>query len=154
MNELVPSPVQCRVIPSNTASHMTPLDIMMTSSNGDISALLVLCAGNLPAIGELPSQRPMTHREIDHSWVQWLLHYGNITLLSKFVDLLRGWPNKTHRGKQAYIFNTLRPRQNGHHCPDDISDAFSLMKMYKFRLRFHWSLFPRAQITVFQHWFR
>ena len=34
------------------------------------------------------------------------------------------------------------------------SNAFSWMKMYKFRLRFHWSLFPRVQLTIFQHWFR
>ena len=34
------------------------------------------------------------------------------------------------------------------------SDAFSWMKMLEFRLRFHWSLFQRAQLTIFQHWFR
>ena len=34
------------------------------------------------------------------------------------------------------------------------SNAFSWMKIYKFRLRFHWSLFPRVQWTIFQHWFR
>ena len=34
------------------------------------------------------------------------------------------------------------------------SNAFSWMKMYQFRLRFHWSLFPRVQLTIFQHWFR
>ena len=34
------------------------------------------------------------------------------------------------------------------------SNAFSWMKMYKFRLKFHWSLFPRVQLTIFQHWFR
>ena len=33
---------------------------MMTSSNGNISALLALCAGNLPVTGEFPSQRPVT----------------------------------------------------------------------------------------------
>ena len=33
---------------------------MMTSSNGDISALLALCAGNSPVTGEFPSQRPVT----------------------------------------------------------------------------------------------
>ena len=26
--------------------------------------------------------------------------------------------------------------------------------MYKFPSRFHWSLFPRVQSTIFQHWFR
>ena len=34
------------------------------------------------------------------------------------------------------------------------SNAFSWMKMYEFRLKFHWSLFLRFQLTIFQHWFR
>ena len=34
--------------------------IMMTSSNGNIFALLALCAGNSPVTGEFPSQRPVT----------------------------------------------------------------------------------------------
>ena len=29
-----------------------------------------------------------------------------------------------------------------------------LMKMYEFRFKFHWSLFPGAKLTMFQHWFR
>ena len=33
---------------------------MMTSSNGNISALLALCAGNSPDTVEFPSQRPVT----------------------------------------------------------------------------------------------
>ena len=28
------------------------------------------------------------------------------------------------------------------------------MKMCEFHLRFHWSLFLRVQLTIFQHWFR
>ena len=35
-----------------------------------------------------------------------------------------------------------------------ISNSFFLMKIYKFWLRFHWSLFPMAQSTTFQHWFK
>ena len=35
-----------------------------------------------------------------------------------------------------------------------LSNAFSWMKMLEFRLRFHWSLFLGAQLTIFQHWFR
>ena len=31
---------------------------------------------------------------------------------------------------------------------------FSWMKMFEFRLKFHWSLFLRVQLTIFQHWFR
>ena len=36
----------------------------MTSSNGIISALLALCAGNSPVTDEFPSQRPVT-RDFD-----------------------------------------------------------------------------------------
>ena len=31
------------------------------------------------------------------------------------------------------------------------SNAFSLMKMHEFRLRFHWSLFLKFELTIFQH---
>ena len=34
------------------------------------------------------------------------------------------------------------------------SSAFSWMRMYEFRLKFHWSLFLKVQLTVFKHWFR
>ena len=33
---------------------------MMTPSNGNISALLAICAGNSPVTGEFPAQRPVT----------------------------------------------------------------------------------------------
>ena len=46
------------------------------------------------------------------------------------------------RDKMAAIFQTT------------LLNEFSWMKMYKFWLRFHWSLFPMAQLTIFQHWFR
>ena len=46
------------------------------------------------------------------------------------------------RDKKAAIFQTT------------FSNAFSGMKMFKFRLRFHWSLFQRVQLTTFHHWFR
>ena len=34
------------------------------------------------------------------------------------------------------------------------SNTFSWMKKYKFRLSFHWSLLPRVQLTIIQHWFK
>ena len=34
--------------------------IMMTSSNGNISLLLAICAGNSPVTGEFPTRRPVT----------------------------------------------------------------------------------------------
>ena len=35
-----------------------------------------------------------------------------------------------------------------------VSNRFSWMKMYEFRLKFHWCFFVRVQLTIFQHWFR
>ena len=35
-----------------------------------------------------------------------------------------------------------------------LSNAFSRMKMLEFRLKLHWSLFLRVQLTISQHWFR
>ena len=57
------------------------------------------------------------------------------------------WPPKmllTHWGgdKMAAIFQTT------------FSNGFSWMKMYDFRLTFHWSLFLGVQLTILQHWFR
>ena len=34
------------------------------------------------------------------------------------------------------------------------SNAISWMKMFEFRLKFHWSLFLKVQLTIFQQWFR
>ena len=34
------------------------------------------------------------------------------------------------------------------------SNDFSWMKMYAYRLKFHWSLFLRVQLAISQHWFR
>ena len=57
----------------------------------------------------------------------------------------RGEPQplfNTGRDKMAVIFQTT------------FSNAFSWMKMFEFRLKFQWSLFPRIQLTIFQYWFR
>ena len=35
-----------------------------------------------------------------------------------------------------------------------LSNDFFRMKMFEFRLRFHWNLFPRPQLTIFHHWCR
>ena len=54
------------------------------------------------------------------------------------------WRHLTHwgRDKMAAISQTT------------FSNAFSWMKMYEFHLRFHWNLFLRFELTIFQHWFR
>ena len=50
----------------------------------------------------------------------------------------------THWGQDKMATNSLTT----------FSKAFSWIKMYEFGLIFHWSLFARVQLTIFQHWFR
>ena len=49
-----------------------------------------------------------------------------------------------------YLFNTLRPRQNGRRFPDDIFKCIFFNENYEFRLKFHCSLFLGAQLTMVQ----
>ena len=46
------------------------------------------------------------------------------------------------------------PRQNSRHFPDGIFNCICFNEIYKFRLRFYRSLFPRVHLTKFQHWVR
>ena len=64
-----------------------------------------------------------------------------------------------------YLDETAETEMSANHVPEDLthwgrdkiaaifqttfSNAFSWMKMFKFRLRFHWSLCPRVQSTIF-----
>ena len=50
-------------------------------------------------------------------------------------------------------FNTFRPRHMDAIWQTTFSSAFSWMKMFEFLLKFHWSLFLRVKLTIFQHWF-
>ena len=50
--------------------------------------------------------------------------------------------------------NTLRPRQNGRHFSGDTFKCIFLNEKFEFWLRFHWSLHPRVELTIYQHWFR
>ena len=60
------------------------------------------------------------------------------------TNVIQGPGSLTHWGweKMAAISQTT------------FSSAFSWMKMFEFRLKFHWSLFLRAQLSISQHWFR
>ena len=58
--------------------------------------------------------------------------------LDHYVPCLTHWG----RDKMAAVSQTM------------FSNAFSWMKIYEFCLKFHWSLFRRFQLTIFQHWFR
>ena len=61
-----------------------------------------------------------------------------IKIFTTFHDTLTHWG----RDKMDAISQTT------------LSNSFSWMEMLEFRLKFHWNLFPRVQLTIFQHWFR
>ena len=67
------------------------------------------------------------------SQIRWWCGLGEITAVS---SVLTHWG----REKMTAIFH--------------FSNGFSWMKMYEFRLTFHWSLFLGVKLTTFQHWFR
>ena len=76
---------------------------------------------------------PATGHNLSRCWTRSLLPHDTTS---------PQWLTHWGRDKMAAIFQTT------------FSNAFSWMKMFKFRLRFHWILFPRVQLTVFLHWFR
>ena len=112
------------------------------------SALLAISAGNSLVTGEFPSQRPVARsfdvslicalnkRLSKQSWGWWFEMQSRP--LWRHRNELTLWG----RDKMATVSQTT------------LSNAYSLMKMLWFRLKFHWSLFPRFKLAIFQHWFR
>ena len=68
----------------------------------------------------------------------------SVLIFTHCLLLWMDWGPLTHwgRDKMAAVSQTT------------LSNAFSWMKMLEFRLRFHWSLFLKDQLTIIQHWFR
>ena len=101
---------------------------MMTSSNGNIFALLAICAGNSPVPGEFPTQRPVTRsfnvffdlrpnkRSSKQSWGWWfetpscsLWRHGNVPTLNAsvqggFARMWQGCPSTAiYRAYQIHL---------------------------------------------------
>ena len=77
------------------------------------------------------------HVSVCNGHVNSLTSIHTAGLYCKARSLLTHWG----RDKMAAIFQTT------------FSDAFSWIKIYELRLIFHWVLFLRVQLTIFQHWF-
>ena len=75
-------------------------------------------------------------------FAQYLHHLGPLVLRNSVDAILKTVSAYWGRDKMAALSQTT------------LSTVFSWMKMLEFRLRFHWSLFIRVQLTIFQHWFR
>ena len=128
------------------------------------SVLLVICAGNSPVPGEFAAQRAvmrsfdgffdlrLNKRLSKQSWGWWFetlscplwrhCNDGDQITVPYIYGTCTYMVNSFPLGKMAVFSQTT------------YSIALSWMKMYEFRLRFHWNLFPRVQLTISQHWFR
>ena len=52
------------------------------------------------------------------------------------------------------IKHMVTTKQNNIYSYHPISNRFSWIKMYEFRMKLHWSLFLWIKLTLIQHWFR
>ena len=109
--------------------------------------------------------------------VQWKInHHRCWTGTSHYLN--QWWPSSPmpYNVTKPQRVSTLRPGQNNrfrgrhfemHFClthwgrdkmadisQTTFSNVFSSMKVYEFRLKFHWSWLLRIKWTIFQHWFR
>ena len=137
---------------------------MMASSNGNISALLDLCAGNSPVTVELPSQRPVTRRFdvffdlrlnkrlCKQSWGWWFetpsralwRHRDETNISSCVYYCLCSFPSAM---VPAHTINTLRPRQNGRLFADDIFKCIFLNENIRISIKISPKFVPKGPIN-------
>ena len=97
-------------------------------------------------------------------YVQWILEY-QITIEVMFIcrhNIVVPLLPKLFESRSPGIISSKKASILTHWGWDNMaaisqsahSNAFPWMKIYEFRLKFHWSLFLRIQLTIFQHWFR
>ena len=118
------------------------------------SVLLAICAGNSPVTGEFPAQRP----------VMWSFDVFFDLRLNKWLSK-QSWawwfettsrPLWSHRNviKLLSDINSLRPKQNFCHFPDNIFKCNSLNEKVWISIVISLKFFLRVRLTIFQHWFR
>ena len=86
---------------------MTCALYMMTSSNGNISALLAICAGKSPVAGEFPAQRPVT-RNFDV--------FFDLRLTKRLSKQSQGWWFETLSRLLWRHCNVYAAPELCHHC--------------------------------------
>ena len=110
-------------------------------TEGTVDSSYVTAKNFVSTSNRQPSDK-RTSDQYNRSWSEFLFCFVFVCLfvfqyIGDIVHLTHGG-----RDKMAAIFQTT------------FSNAFSWMKIFTFWLRFHWSLFTRVQLTIFQHWFR
>ena len=119
------------------------------------------------------SEQPVRFPQISHSVAEWRHSQFHLCKVCRQTHLtaIAQWPDQTGvtdkllNTSAGYRVQAARKHINCMiltyiciilaltHWGLDKWLLFSWMKMYEFRLKFHWSLFLRVQLTITQHWF-
>ena len=127
------------------------IDVIMTTVASQITSLAVVC---LTVYSDADQRKHQSSASLAFVWgIHWDRTKGQLRgkcfhLMTSSWIVVETWKETcltlTHwgRDKMDVISQTT------------LWSAFSWMKMFEFRLKFHWRLFVRVQLTIFQHWFR
>ena len=121
----------------NHVSEMAIMNVMQKGTNA--LSWLLLKRRIVFCCFDMKEALLITRRDSEYTWRQTVQCSDSTEIdFSQLTDL-------THwvRDKMVAIFYQT-PFSNG----------FSLMKIYKVRLKCHWSLFLWIHVAIFQHWFR
>ena len=108
-------------VPESTGHRSSQQDSnMMRSSNENISALLILCAGNSPVTDEFPSQKPVTRRfSLICSWTN---AWDAIALIMTSLKLMRGYDNETAwRTRDGNVINICHDVYKTYKTSNDVN---------------------------------
>ena len=71
------------------------------------------------------------------------------------INFFREWvSNNLAMDQQTADLNSSPQGQNGRLFADDIFRCIFVNEIFQLRLKFHWSLFPRVQLTIIHHCFK
>ena len=124
-----------------------------------------LCAGNSPGTGEFPAQMASYTENVSIWWRHHDIKSSNTDSIVSWPDGQYDMVNKTsltlQKGIQCYTVGVgvaIVPWQLTHWDRNKMaaifqtfSNVISWIKIFEFRLTFHWSLFLRVELTILQH---
>ena len=104
----------------------------------------------------------LTHWYIFHHHQRRFMRLLNILSISSLMSQCqRNSANANQRQASQNLFQNIYPHltlwdrdKMAAIFQKTFSTPFSWMKKFEFRLKCHWNLFLRVQLTIFQHWFR
>ena len=125
------------------------LKFVPKGSINNIPALVKIMAWR--RIGDKPLCEPMLTCSTRGRWVKWQHHRKPRDKVSKVLYSLY----EEQTAMWASFINSSPPGQNGRRFGrQHFQMHFHERKGFVFWLEFHWSLFLRVQLTIFQHWLR